>query len=221
MVTRVVRIEAAGRWLRVELEEEHRFLSWAPVSGGFVRARQFAILYLTKGELASVGDPPRWLREQMRKEGMGRTVGMMTSRARGGYSMACAQSQGDRCDVVATLGLSNALAAGDPAAPSRECRTINMLCILSKPLTRPGLVEAVALAAEARAAAMIESGIVSRVSGRPATGTGTDCIAVACPNRPVEDTYCGKHTALGEAIGRAVREALSTGISEWRREQSA
>jgi len=73
-------------------------------------------------------------------------------------------------------------------------------------------LEALALAAEARALAVREAEIPSRVSGMPATGTGTDCIAIAAPDHPEGLRYVGKHTVMGHLIGAACLEATTLAI---------
>jgi adenosylcobinamide amidohydrolase len=56
-----------------------------------------------------------------------------------------------------------------------------------------------------------------------ATGTGTDCIAVAAPQGA--EAFSGLHTALGEAIGQAVLRAVGKGAQVWmdtvRREEAS
>jgi adenosylcobinamide amidohydrolase len=47
----------------------------------------------------------------------------------------------------------------------------------------------------------------------PATGTGTDCIAVAAPAGSC--TYAGLHTDIGEAVGTAVYRATLAGARDW------
>ncbi len=200
-----------------DLERPHRTLSWAPARPGYAVTSKVAWLFLQIDELRPVADPLRWFAERLEEEGLNDAVGLMTSRRLHQYSLAEA---GD-CTCVATVGLSNALAAGDPAAASPECRTINILCAIAVPLTDGALVEAVALAAEARAAVLMESGFRSSVSGRAATGTGTDCIVIAAAQTGAEAAaYCGKHTRLGEQIGRAVRDAVGHGVAQWRQEFS-
>ncbi len=199
----------------VDLERTHRCLSWAPARPGFVTASKVAWLFLEIDELRPVEDPVEWFHARLREQSLEDAVGLMTSRRRHQYSLA----EAGVCRSLATVGLSNALAAGDPAAPGAQCRTINILCTVSTPLSDAALVEAVALVAEARAAVLIESGCRSVVSGNPATGTGTDCIVVAsAQSDAASEPWCGKHTAIGEQIGRAVRQAVSDGVTRWRRE---
>jgi len=66
-----------------------------------------------------------------------------------------------------------------------------------------------------RALTVLEAGIESVRSG--ARATGTDCIAIAAPVRArARDVraqrYCGKHTLLGELIGRAVLASCAQAI---------
>jgi adenosylcobinamide amidohydrolase len=136
--------------------------------------------------------------------------------ARAGYARAA------RAGVIAgawcTAGFSNALRVGDRATvPSTHAGTINIVVMANRPLTSAAMVEAVQIAAEARALAVLEAGIKSVRSGAPATGTGTDCIAIAAPARAASrgvraERYCGKHTLLGELIGRAVLESCARAI---------
>ena len=60
--------------------------------------------------------------------------------------------------------------------------------------------------------ALYEAGIRSSVSHLAATGTGTDCIAVVSLGGERE-RYCGKHTELGELIGRAAYTAVRKGLA--------
>ena len=61
----------------------------------------------------------------------------------------------------------------------------------------------------------------SPLSGRPASGTGTDCIVVAAPVAPggprsaARLAYAGKHTRVGSLLGAAVRDAVARGIARW------
>jgi adenosylcobinamide amidohydrolase len=118
-----------------------------------------------------------------------------------------------------TVGLGNALRAGDPPLPAKV-GTINVLCRLSMPLSDAALLEALALAAEARTLAVLECRYPSVVSELPASGTGTDCIVIACPNSGAPGAYAGKHTEVGAALGACVHEATRRATEGWLREQS-
>jgi adenosylcobinamide amidohydrolase len=67
------------------------------------------------------------------------------------------------------------------------------------------------IVAQARTAAVMDAGH-DLPTGR-ATGTGTDCIAVAAPQGA--ERFVGLHTEAGEAIGRATYEAVLDGARDW------
>lgn len=211
----VPRVE--GGLLVVHLGAPHAVLSWAVHRGGRTRASTVAWRQVTDAELGPDVDPALLLSRSLEAKGLSEAVGLLTSRdvsryedvsrAHGAYSARC----------VATVGLGNALAIGDSPGPlRRSVGTINLLCVLSHPVGEGALVEAVSIASEARTAAMLEARFPSRRSLRPATGTGTDCIVVAAPEAgPAPETWVGKHTALGAALGAAVHEAVARGAHAW------
>jgi adenosylcobinamide amidohydrolase len=81
------------------------------------------------------------------------------------------------------------------------------------------MLEALAVATEAKTAAMLESAVASSRSGQPATGTGTDCIVIASPKGHPCAPYAGKHTDVGSAIGGAVLDAVREGARVWKAER--
>ncbi len=207
-----------GKWLIASWPEPHRMLSWAIVGGGFSRASAVAWLEVRNQELSPVIDPREFLLERMRERGMENAVGLLTSRNLDTYTDIEA-SQGDisaRC--VATVGLTNALRVGDPPAFLNKTGTVNILCRVSQMLSEEAMLEAMALAVEARTAAILASGIYSSVTGLPATGTGTDCVVIASPEGAAPAAYAGKHTAAGHAVGAAVFEAVTKGAERWKQE---
>lgn len=208
-------IRCFGNWMTVRFPAPYRCLSWAVVNGGCTTADTVAWLFLKVNEIEDCSDPRAWFRSKLAAEGLDRAVGLLTSRRLHGYVESGA---GSGCHVVATVGLSNALAAGDPVTfTPRKAGTINILCALDEPLTPEAALEALALAAEARAAALLEARVPSVVSGRDASGTGTDCIVIAHAGGAgtAAAEYCGKHTGLGRRIGWHVRDAVSRGVAEW------
>ncbi len=200
--------------------QPQRCLSWAIVNGGEVVSDAVAWRFLAKDEVAQMGgDPPAWLRLCLEEAGLGTAVGLMTSRRPHSY----VESTCGDCRCLATVGLSNALAAGDPpslpAKPTAQFGTINLLCWIQAPLTAEASLEALALASEARAAAVLQARIPSRMSGHPSTGTGTDYLVIAYPPEGHPSPYCGKHTPLGHQIATAVMEAVGRGAAQWLKEQ--
>ncbi|MGH7875050.1 MAG: adenosylcobinamide amidohydrolase, partial [Candidatus Binatia bacterium] len=89
--------------------------------------------------------------------------------------------------------------------------TINMIVAVQPGLSDEAMVEGIQIATEGRVRALYEAGIQSSVSSLAATGTGTDCIAVVSLDSG-RAPYCGKHTQLGELIGRAAYTAVKNGL---------
>ena len=101
---------------------------------------------------------------------------------------------------------------GDPLAP--KTGTINSMIFINQALTPAALTRSIVTATEAKSAALQELAVNSRYSMEPATGTGTDQIAVASPlTDGFELTSSGKHTKLGELIGRAVKASVKQTLS--------
>ena len=74
------------------------------------------------------------------------------------------------------------------------------------------MIEAVMTVTEARAAALQNLDIKSPVSNETATGTGTDCIAIASDPKSQKLQYCGKHVLFGETLARLVIKALTSSV---------
>jgi adenosylcobinamide amidohydrolase len=212
------------RTLWIVPDQACRVLSWAPLGGGFRIAHLLANHQVKVDEREAVRVPRAWLACVARAAGYDprRTVALMTGAevARAGHALAA--RGGVSVGAWCTAGFSNALRVGDRATVlSTHAGTINLIVVMNRPLTRAAMVEAVQIATEARALAVLEAGIKSVRSGAPATGTGTDCIAIAAPMRATArgmraEPYCGKHTLLGELIGRAVLESCSRAFRRMR-----
>jgi adenosylcobinamide amidohydrolase len=120
-----------------------------------------------------------------------------------------------------TAGVSNARKAGDPAEYRRfddfccKTGTINTIVLTNAQLAKEAMVEAVITATEAKTVALYNLGVKSLTTGAPASGTGTDAIAIVNGWGPVKIRYCGKHVLFGEMLANAVIEALSASLSEW------
>jgi adenosylcobinamide amidohydrolase len=215
------RVVAPWRWrvgartLWIVPHQACRVLSWAPLGGGIRIARLLANHQVELDEREAMRAPRAYLARVVRAAGHDprRTVALMTGAevARAGYALAT--REGVSAGAWCTAGFTNALRVGDRATVlSTHAGTINIIVVANRPLTRAAMVEAMQIAVEARTLAVLEAGIKSVRSDAPATGTGTDCIAIAAPARAASrgvraERYCGKHTLLGELIARAVLES--------------
>lgn len=87
--------------------------------------------------------------------------------------------------------------------------TINTMIFINRELTSGAMVRTIMIATEAKTAVLQELAVNSRYSNRLATGTGTDQIGVASRlDTGIPLKSAGKHSTLGELIGRAVHDAI-------------
>ncbi len=90
--------------------------------------------------------------------------------------------------------------------------TINTLIAVSRPLSEAAMLEAISVATMARTAALLSEG------GR-IVGSGTDCMAIACPNGEARDTFAGLHTAIGRHLTASVFQATRRARTVWEAEK--
>ncbi|MFB9224253.1 adenosylcobinamide amidohydrolase [Paracoccus cavernae] len=223
-----MRLAQSGPWLIADLGREQEVLSFAPHRPGLVRASRIIWREVRNSDLTPDFDAQRWLDESLdaaRLAANGACVAMMTSRRIDSYR----EARRGPVHAVATVGLGNAerighrrahdaasLASAAQDSPrARSYGTINIAVAIDAGLTSPAMIEALTIATQARTAAIIGAGL--RLPSGLATGTGTDCIAIAADRG--ETRYAGLHTALGEAIGRAVHDCVLQGAQDWIDEQ--
>lgn len=208
-----MKMSLTGPWLRADLGGPRRVLSFAPYRPGFVTARAILWREVRDADLTRDIDAITWLDGQMQAAGQADGVGMLTSRQVSRFVTAAVGPVA--CAV--TVGLGNAERVGHrQPAPPGGFGTINIAVLVEAGLTDTAMIEALTIAAEARTAAVIDAGL--RLPQGVATGTGTDCIALAAD--PGEARFAGLHTDLGEALGRAVHDAVARGAGDWMAEQA-
>jgi len=191
-------------------------LSWATLNGGFCRADHIVNQQVHAGDAEFIADPESWLRERVRRLNLsGKTVALVTGVAMTSLIEVSVCDGTTEVTCFGTVGCANALAAGDAASfngAAAACpHTINMILLVRPGLRREAMVEAIEIATEGRVRALYERGVRSSQSPLFATGTGTDCIAVASLTDDAA-RYCGKHTKLGELIGLASYSAVKKGL---------
>lgn len=195
-------------WLRMDLPREMRVLSWAPHGAGYTRANAILWREVRNADLTPGFDAESWLADQMPV----RAVGMLTSRDVGTFHEGFAEVEGIAAHCVATVGLSNGESVGRRLPyHSADYGTINIGLCLNAALTEAAQLEAMSIAVQARTVGVMAAGVT--LATGLATGTGTDCVALAC--LPGEARYAGLHTPVGEAVGAAVRDCLTRASQAW------
>lgn len=205
-------VTLARPWLEWRLPAPLRVLNWSITRPGFVTTDRILWREVRNADLPEDMDVPAWLRGELAARGTPDAVTLLTSRDLDAYEAAEATVEDVTARCVATVGLSNAERIGARLDRSgKDWGTINVAVTLSAPLSIAAQIETLAIAAQARTTAVIDTG--HRLPNGIATGTGTDCIAVAAPNG--DTPYAGMHTAIGEAVGRAVYDAVLAGGRVW------
>lgn len=149
------------------------------------------------------------------------TTGMTTAVSMTDMALVTKEAMSMSVTAVATAGIeNNGGCAGDPGSYAEENGsfvdipgTINIVvwCNVNMP---PGtMVQALTTVVEAKASAVRDLELPSLYSQELATGSGTDGIVlVADPQSPLKRTDAGKHSLLGELLGKAVKEGVKQGL---------
>ncbi|MEQ9695547.1 adenosylcobinamide amidohydrolase [Shimia sp. SDUM112013] len=210
------RVTVSEPWLDMDLGGEMNVLSWAVNKPGFVKAHRILWREVKNGDLPPFMDVHDWLDRQLAARQARDAVTFLTSRRITAFEETEATVGQTTAHAVATVGLSNAEHVGQRVDYSkRDWGTINVALRLNQGLSQTGLIEAMSIVVMARTAAVMDmrydlpTGI--------ATGTGTDCVAVAAPEGTTD--FAGMHTEIGETIGRAVYDAVQAGARKWGIEQ--
>lgn len=209
-------IEHMPKWLRVRFDAEHAFVGFPIVGGTHSRGRTVLWHEVSNRELAIDVPPEVFLERRIRALGEPIAPTFMTSASVAHANTRCVRYDDTSATAIATVGLGNALRAGDTPGDCTMVGTINVLCRVNHTLTDAAMLETLALVVEARTLAVRELDLASRRSGAPASGTGTDCVIVAAPIGGAPAAYTGKHTALGHVVGAAVRDAVFAGCLRWK-----
>lgn len=211
------RLHRQDDFLHVDLLQAREVLSSAVLNGGHCRARHL-LNWRVAGEGPVMETPQESLQRKCDELSLDSpVVGMMTAASLGSFRRV-REHRGDVwIDALVTAGLGNARRAGDEAdwrafqPESYVAGTINLWLITNACLSGAAMVEALMIASEAKATVLLGSGVNSPISALPATGTGTDAVALVNGDG-VAVPYCGKHVLFGEMLARAVIGAVSASL---------
>jgi adenosylcobinamide hydrolase len=188
-------------------------MSWAILNGG-VRTHVCHIINHQVDPGTPDGDPQKTLRQAASRIGVqGTFVGLLTGADVRRFSIGSAVYNELQAYVISTAGCGNLSTVGEPGnyveghSPPVPAGTINIIAVLNYGFTHEAMLEAMATVTEAKVRAVYELGLKSVATGESATGTGTDCVAVAV-GLDRRYAFCGKHTKWGELLGRAAFESI-------------
>ncbi len=149
------------------------------------------------------------------------STGLITLAKMKNVSIVTKQFKNLEVTAITTAGVrTNASRAGDDSSYYEQngefkFGTINIILLTNVCLEKPTLAEAFMTVTEAKSVALNNLKIPSQYSNGYATGTGTDGVAIFS-NSDSSDTLtnAGKHSKLGELIGKAVIESVTKAIGK-------
>jgi adenosylcobinamide hydrolase len=224
------RFRIAAHTLIIDLGKPQRVLSSAPRGGGFLQSRYILNHQVSANPTSSVPtmapcrtweNPARYLGRVARDLDVApRCVGLMTAVPLEHLVLAREERDDLWVEAFVTVGLSNAVRAGEPPTAERGASvrpgTINIVLVTNAGLPPSAMVGALQVAIESKAATVLASHVRSWTGRAGATGTGTDAIVLASGGGPAV-AYSGTHTKLGAMLGQAVAHAVQEGITRWKR----
>ncbi len=201
-------------YLHVIFDRDLKVASNAVIGGGFVQARHFLNMFVDKSYNSDT--PAADLREWLKPLDVPveRAVAMMTAvhlptRAIG------VKTVGDiPMFAIVTAGVGNAvdITTGDVEDIRYQAGTINTMIFIDACLTDGAMLNAIMSATEAKTKLLADLEIKDSASGSIATGTSTDCIAIACTGRGPVLPYAGSATTIGRGIGQLVYETTDQAL---------
>ena len=208
-------ISLQSPWLLVRFNQPSICLGWTPQGGGRTESDTILWRQVRDDDLSEGFDVLPWLARQTQALGYDAAPCFLTSAQIADFAEAEAEVEGFIAKAVVTAGLGNAERIGHRYGPSKPFGTINAAVIVNRALSEQAALEALSLMTEARTTAMLE--VAPHLWPHRVTGTGTDCMAICFPKiDAAPEAYCGKHTALGEAIGAAALKAFGAAIALWK-----
>ena len=152
-----------------------------------------------------------------------KSSGMLTAANMNNVAIVSKGFRGLEVTAIVTGGVEiNGGRVGDPSSYYQEngnhfpiSGTINMILVINADLPEYVMARVIMTATEAKTVALQELMVPSRYSQGIATGSGTDMIAVVSDmTSPLKLTDAGKHSKLGELIGKCVIEATKKALEK-------
>jgi adenosylcobinamide amidohydrolase len=198
----VVTLRLAAPW---------QVLSSAVLGGGRRHVR--SLLHLQVPLSYDCDRPERDLRRAARELALdGPTVGLMTAVDLAETQLFAARAGDAEVRALITVGLRNAARAGEAAVGGPG--TINVVLLCARRLAEAAAIELAMLASEAKAAAIVEAGVRTR-TGRAASGTSTDAIAILWRRAAGREfRHAGSATEIGAVVGRIVTDAIRSAVEQ-------
>lgn len=232
-LSRGEKIYRKGRSLILSFPDSNRkVLSSAKLNGGFFESPE--TVFNTTGiggeaemALMTEGFPSYMEYSRMCAEKVGinpdKAVGLGTAVTMDKAAVVTKQEDVTEVTAIVTAGVEgNGGRAGDPSSYDQSKKymersgTIVIILVINADLPESAMARAIVTATEAKTCALQQLMARSVYSTGIATGSGTDQVAIICDSgNPLKLTDAGKHSLLGELIGKAVIEAVLKALDNW------
>mgnify|MGYP000121774641 FL=1 len=218
------KLEVTENHVHIEFLKPVEILSSAILNGGFTNASNIVNMKVRQNKNPdshkNFPSPEITIKEYIEsKKWRGKSVGMMTAANMKSFRSSRAVKDSVIVQSFITMGVSNARRAGDTAdwkslnSNNLKPGTINIILGTNARLSKSAMVEALMIITEAKACIMQDFNILSPVSKKIATGTGTDsCVVFTGTGQKID--YCGKHVLMGEMVANVVLKSLKESLSE-------
>jgi len=147
---------------------------------------------------------------------------MITNADIGKYSLKTTQHEDLQVWALSTANTVNLATVGDDGSFvegksfAMEADAISIIVATNYHFSQEAMLEAMAIATEARVKVLYELELSNQLTKQRATGAAMDCTAIVC-GHDRRYQYCGKHTKWGELIGKmcvdSLREAIKSAAS--------
>jgi adenosylcobinamide hydrolase len=208
-----VEVEIGPEAVVVWAEPPLMVLSSAIAGGGLGRARAIVNLHVDRNcpwEDAERRLGPFVERRRLPAPWVGLLTAAWTERAQ----VAAESAHGLQALIVATVGLSNPVAAGWSPPVTGPPGTINTIVVVDAAVEPAALVNLALTVTEVKTLVLASAGLRC-ADGTGASGTSTDAVVVAATGRGVTARFGGPISDAGWVVARAARTALAEGVRGW------
>jgi len=216
--------------LVVSFPENRKVLSSAVCGGGLQQAKHILNHQVRsdaqssdRDQVKKLEDPSRFLGRLSKRLGIiPPIVGLMTAVDLKDLVLYRQEFQGLWVEGFFTVGVSNAVTAGDPVfdfpCPGFHGQpgTINIILVTNVHMRTSAMVGAIGVATESKSAVLYDQEVKSLSGHKLATGTGTDAIAFVSGLRLPSLRYSGTHTKFGQLVGQVVTNGVAEGLNKFR-----
>ncbi|MBA2873272.1 adenosylcobinamide amidohydrolase [Thermaerobacillus caldiproteolyticus] len=211
-------IEKSHERIVVTTSQPFKVLSSSLVGAGFQWATHFVNRHVSKDYRCD--DAEEEMKQYLRSHTLDvkRTIGMMTAVCLEDAAYVYRKEETFSLFTIVTAGIGNAVDAAKAWERDESAKgvgTINIIVFIDGTLMDAAYVQAMMTATEAKTKALYDERILDPKTNTMATGTSTDCIAIAASQMNTVFDYAGTITPLGKAIGRSVYEATREALRRY------